>query len=209
MNASNAAAAGAASKRRRRFAGVTIAVGAIAAGLVLSAPVAHAGESDVETWCTGWRDGTYHKDSNGVETCCFEEAIDADGHHCEVYVAGERVGSILPNDPPPKPDRAPHKAAPGGVAPPSGSTNGQGPTAVSAPQVNSPSTPSGTETGGTTTTSGGSETGGSTTTGGGSETGGSTGPAAPAAKPKPPARVHVPANNGPSSSSTSSSGGLS
>jgi hypothetical protein len=95
-------------------AAMLIAAGGIAvATMLLNAPAAHADHSGVEVFCAG-TGGRYIKDSAGVESCCYDYAIDAQGHHCRVYVGGELSG-VYAVEPPSTGN--PHPVPPGGVYP--------------------------------------------------------------------------------------------
>jgi hypothetical protein len=102
------------SNTRRSLVRGAIAAGLAAAAMALTGPVAHA---DVKSDCTK-AGGTHTTQGSSVETCCYKEAINTQGHHCKVYIAGDFSGTHFEQPPvPTKPAAVPPKVADQGVAP--------------------------------------------------------------------------------------------
>jgi hypothetical protein len=74
------------------FARAVITAAAITGAILMSAPGAQgAPKSQVQTDCEK-AGGNYVLNSASSESCCFEEALDDEDHHCKEYIAGEYVG---------------------------------------------------------------------------------------------------------------------
>jgi hypothetical protein len=73
--------------------GAVLAAAALSGAILLSASDAHAApkKTQVQLDCEE-AGGKYVRNSPSSESCCFEEALDDENHHCKEFIAGEYVG---------------------------------------------------------------------------------------------------------------------
>jgi hypothetical protein len=95
---------------KRTLLAAVVAAGGIAATMFLGTAVANADAPAAGRGPCEAAGGTYSQTSAGVESCCFQEAINSQGHHCYVYVAGVLSGTNFVQ--PPSPTATVHPVQP-------------------------------------------------------------------------------------------------